>query len=736
LTAGDALFLANEIKTNEALSILDLSDNNLGSKLGFNPECLSEGGGFRGMDMAGISALSDAISTGCDGLQSVNLLCNNMTIQSSEDLVQVMSRKKALMTLCGLSGRETELDFSSKELCPGCVALLGPELTKNRKLVSLNFSNQGYLDPEHYFPRIGPDGTEVIASVLMSYASQQSAINRIPESAFDEIPPRSNRKGATAMYKGQKVNICKAFVDGTVNITWEHPSRASLTHLNLSNTALSDFDDQFILSGGQFILSGIIALADAIKITGALTCEDGKYYHDWCLNPHFGGEKNITQFATGDTVKVRQEGGEEWVEGTVNYEHDEEPGTYEVSGEEWVPAARIQAAKWYFKYESFAPDFDGQDEDPGAPLASGTCLRCGKPKEHHQAKGSLLELDISRHFTIAAHCSDGSGEVSRKGITALLDAMRFNSTITKLNLAQTIPLGTKLNSFMQQSLRILLLHNPVLSAVNIIGNHLDSSNLLDLGPNIRSLCGIENDATEIELSGLGINDGDAALLAAELPSKTALTSLNLSNNGIGGVGAASLFNAIKNCPVQRLDISRNSIGLLALPKGWSRETDQCFNLSTFGHQYTDQEHIIDRICYKHTDGRAQFELPLGAKADGVSAFADLIKNSRTLTAVNILSNSIDTDVLNSLAPLQMAEEFVTIMHTKTNLTTLCGLRGNETAIDMKSENLSPGCAALLMNEFKTNEALSSLDLSDNSIGAEGAKHIAANLHLNVSVRAI
>ena len=49
-------------------------------------------------------------------------------------------------------------------------------------------------------------------------------------------------------------------------------------------------------------------------------------------------------------------------------------------------------------------------------------------------------------------------------------------------------------------------------------------------PTLVSLCGIADDATEANLSGLWMDTDDAAILADELPAKGALLSLNISNN--------------------------------------------------------------------------------------------------------------------------------------------------------------------------------------------------------------
>jgi hypothetical protein len=73
-----------------------------------------------------------------------------------------------------------------------------------------------------------------------------------------------------------------------------------------------------------------------------------------------------------------------------------------------------------------------------------------------------------------------------------------------------------------------------------MGNHIGKEQLAKLQeimrskPNLVSLCGIADDATEADLSGLDMDADDAAILASELPDKGALSSLNLSMNKLGG----------------------------------------------------------------------------------------------------------------------------------------------------------------------------------------------------------
>jgi hypothetical protein len=68
-----------------------------------------------------------------------------------------------------------------------------------------------------------------------------------------------------------------------------------------------------------------------------------------------------------------------------------------------------------------------------------------------------------------------------------------------------------------------------LSVANAMGNRIGKEQLAKLReimrfkPNLVSLCGIADDATEADLSGLGMDAGDAAIFASELPEKGALS---------------------------------------------------------------------------------------------------------------------------------------------------------------------------------------------------------------------
>jgi Ran GTPase-activating protein (RanGAP) involved in mRNA processing and transport len=88
-------------------------------------------------------------------------------------------------------------------------------------------------------------------------------------------------------------------------------------------------------------------------------------------------------------------------------------------------------------------------------------------------------------------------------------------------------------------------------SVNLLKNRIGSDqaealvSMLKEHPNLKSLCGNRGDETELDMSGKMDGAGDAVMLAAEVIDNGAMTSLDLSSNGIGAEGGAHIAEAIK-----------------------------------------------------------------------------------------------------------------------------------------------------------------------------------------------
>jgi hypothetical protein len=74
-------------------------------------------------------------------LLSANLLKNNIPVEQAQELVRIMQSHKTLTTLCGLSGKETELNMSGKMRGAGGAIMLAPEIIDNGVLLVLSLKN-------------------------------------------------------------------------------------------------------------------------------------------------------------------------------------------------------------------------------------------------------------------------------------------------------------------------------------------------------------------------------------------------------------------------------------------------------------------------------------------------------------------------------------------------------------------------------------------------------------------
>ena len=86
-----------------------------------------------------------------------------------------------------------------------------------------------------------------------------------------------------------------------------------------------------------------------------------------------------------------------------------------------------------------------------------------------------------------------------------------------------------------------------------------------------------------------------------------------------------------------------------------------------------------------------------------------------MSSANLLGNDIG---------VEQAQVLLKIKEAKPGLTTLCGLCGDETELDLSGKGLGPGCAILLAPVMEANWSLVSLNLAKNELGVEGAKRVA------------
>ena len=112
----------------------------------------------------------------------------------------------------------------------------------------------------------------------------------------------------------------------------------------------------------------------------------------------------------------------------------------------------------------------------------------------------------------------GRGAYVAKGTTALADALRINGGLTSVSL-----LGNNLNKKAAQMLLQIKAEKP----------------------NLRTLCGLTHDETQLNYGNRGLGAADAMLLAQEIAVMGGLTTLSLAVNSLGEAGTKSICEAQK-----------------------------------------------------------------------------------------------------------------------------------------------------------------------------------------------
>jgi hypothetical protein len=93
--------------------------------------------------------------------------------------------------------------------------------------------------------------------------------------------------------------------------------------------------------------------------------------------------------------------------------------------------------------------------------------------------------------------------------------------------------------------------------------------------------------------------------------------------------------------------------------------------------------------------------------------------------VNLVKNDIN---------VEQAEDLVSILKEHPALKSLCGNKGDETELDMSGKMSGAGDAIMLAAEIVDNGVLTSLNVSSNSLEAQGAKIVVTSIKVTLRLR--
>merc|ERR1719324_1905515 len=86
--------------------------------------------------------------------------------------------------------------------------------------------------------------------------------------------------------------------------------------------------------------------------------------------------------------------------------------------------------------------------------------------------------------------------------------------------------------------------------------------------------------------------------------------------------------------------------------------------------------------------------------------------------------------------MDAAAELAAVLQQHKTLKTLCGLKLDQTEADFSSKSLQPSDGMLLAADLKVNAVLTSLNLRNNRIGAEGCAALAEALKVNAVLTSV
>eukprot|EP00935_MAST-01C_sp_MAST-1C-sp1_P001408 g1408.t1 len=746
-------------------------------------------------------------------LTSVNILANSIGVDQANELIKMMESHKSLKTLCGLSGDETELDFSGKYLTAGCGVLVSNEIKNNGALEKLAFAGTYQVCVDGTWQDIPCEpailavdmaeadlsktnlgaGGAFIVSAWMSHKDNGALVTVIINKFA--LPIQDIKTKAELDLSGKGMGPEDAIV-----ITALLPLNGAMTSLDISNNNLgikrgnirpNGYKEEFAQFWGEkdehwetvSDASGVIALADGIKNNGALTS----------LN--MSKNKMLTKAAgkaLGDMLKANSVLKELDVSSNYNYYATDGAGfvwsiadgiknngaltSLDISNNNigelvfvedgWTRDTSGDYKSWMYKNTDGREQKEEPPTEPKGAIALASAIstngalvklsirdnqllnrEAGKIiSDMLKENNALKELDVSdNNYNRGA--TDGPGFAQELAI-----GLGANGALTSLNVSnnlrrQCIGLTRGAANDTDDVTGVIALadaikNNGAIVSVNILNTNIGAEQAQSLAvilkehATLKSLCGNKGDETELDMSGKNVGADGAIMLAPEIVANGAITGLNISHNKLtrgklktdtyetsrkfqlnshrdwsyetcmsGVIAVADLIKT--NRALTSLNISTNNIGELVLPEGWNKETDDWGN---FTH-------------YQHTGGQRQQEPPEGAMPEGAIVLADAISTNGAMVSVNILDNNIGTE---------QAQKLVAVLKEHPTLKSLCGNKGDETELDMSGKNMGADGAIMLAPEIVANEALTSLNLVRNNLHAEGAKHIAEAIKVNVS----
>jgi hypothetical protein len=218
----------------------------------------------------------------------VNLLKNGIGVDQAKALVSTLKKHPTLKSLCGNTGNETELDMSGKMRGASDDIMLVAEIIDNGAILSLNLASNN----------LSAEDTKVLAEALKANPIMTELNHSDNAATFDGVK-YGEMSGIVALAEAipdmrvllvLSLKSNRLFADGGKALAEGLKGNQVIQELNIATNYLG------MTSSGDTDMSGVIALADAIPDSRALTS----------LNPSFTYHRAVGARHIAEAIKVPQ----------------------------------------------------------------------------------------------------------------------------------------------------------------------------------------------------------------------------------------------------------------------------------------------------------------------------------------------------------------------------------------------------------------------------------------------
>ena len=247
-------------------------------------------------------------------------------------------------------------------------------------------------------------------------------------------------------------------------------------------------------------------------------------------------------------------------------------------------------------------------------------------------------------------CELRNSNLCTKGWCTVIDALRDKP---ENRIARWELNNEGINSEIAESLAAYLTVSKSLTVVNLLTNDLDADSVSMLlkakekNPQLKTLCGLAHEETELDLSLKKLDPVDALMLAPEIAASESLTWINLRRNKLCGLnyddgigtytteGIVAISRAVSACKsLTRIDLADNGLGV----KGGKAIAGAISDSKTL----TNIDLSMNNLCGLNYEGHGTYS------ANGIIAISKAISTSKSLREIYLWDNNLTDECLQLL----------------------------------------------------------------------------------------